>query len=415
MLEHIIFKHLSVFIESNNIIDSRQHGFRRGMSTVTQLLVMVHDLAIGLDKQSQIDIIFLDFEKAFDRVSHRKLLIKLKPILKNDSLLAWIEAYLSCRHQCVMVGGINSPSAPVQSGIPQGSILGPLFFLVFINDIIRDIPVKIRLFADDCVLYQEVNACSDQILLNNSLSKIQDWCAKWQMNINPKKTVAMTITRSRDPLKFQYNLGNHSLSFVSQYKYLGLVITSDLRWNEHISYIEKKAFSKLGYLRRALAKATRDTKLLAYKTYVIPILEYASAVWDPHTQANIDKLESVQRKAVRFIFNAYRRDTSPSALLESAKLETLESRRYHERMKLFYLIYNDKLAIQKSSYIEPILRRETRSSHPKRVTEHLCHTNIYRYSFFPRTINEWNNLSPEVLESVDLKSFLRALPAPSVS
>lgn len=413
VLEHIIFKHLSAFIESNNIIDSRQHGFRRGLSTVTQLLEMVHDLASGLDKQSQIDILFLDFEKAFDRVSHRKLLIKFKAILKNDSLLAWIEAYLSCRYQCVTVGGTNSPSAPVQSGIPQGSVLGPLFFLVFINDIVRDIPVKIRLFADDCVLYQEVNDPSDQLLLNDSLSKIQDWCTKWQMNINPKKTVAMTITLKKDPLKFRYNLGNHSLSFVSQYTYLGLVITSDLRWNDHIAYIEKKALRKLGYLRRTLAKATRETKLLAYKTYVIPLLEYASPVWDPHTQANIDKLESIQRKSVRFVFNAYRHDTSPSALLESAKLKTLQWRRYHERMKLFYLIYNDKLAIRKTNYIKPILRRETRSSHPKRIDELLCHTNIYRYSFFPRAINEWNKLPPEALESVDLKSFLRALPAPS--
>lgn len=169
VLEHIIFKHISVFIESNGLIDSRQHGFRRGLSTVTQLLEMVHDLAISLDNQNQIDILFLDFEKAFDRVSHRKLLIKLKPILKNDSLLAWIEAYLNCRYQCVTVNGSSSPSAPVESGIPQGSILGPLFFLVFINDIVHDIPVKIQLFADDCVLYVEVNACSDQVLLNNSI------------------------------------------------------------------------------------------------------------------------------------------------------------------------------------------------------------------------------------------------------
>lgn len=168
---------------------------------------------------------------------------------------------------------------------------------------------------------------------------------------------------------------------------------------------------KLGYLRRALAQATHEIKLLAYKTYVIPVLEYASAVWDPHTQVNIDKLQSVQRKAVRFIFNAYQYDTSPTALLESARLETLELRGYRERMKLFYLIYNDKLAIEKSKYVQPILRRETRSSHPKKVTEHLCHTNIYRYSFFPRSINGWNNLPPEVLDSADLKSFIRALSA----
>lgn len=124
------------------------------------------------------------------------------------------------------------------------------------------------------------------------------------MNINQEKTVAMTITRKKDPLKFQYSLGNNCLSFVSAYTYLGLVTTSNLRWNEHVRYIEKKALRKLGYLRRALSQATHEIKLLAYKTYVIPVLEYALAVWDPYTQVHIDKLESVQRKAVRFIFNA---------------------------------------------------------------------------------------------------------------
>lgn len=171
ILEHIIFKHLSKFIERNNLITPLQHGFRKGYSTVTQLIETFHDLAAAIDMNGQVDVILLDFEKAFDRVSHQKLLIKLKPILKNEKLLAWITAYLSVRSQCVAIDGVTSSSAPVKSGVPQGSILGPLFFLLFINDIVLNLPVKIKLFADDCILYQEIYSYSDQESLNTALAR----------------------------------------------------------------------------------------------------------------------------------------------------------------------------------------------------------------------------------------------------
>lgn len=132
VFEHIIFKHISTFLNDNAIIDARQHGFRRGFSTVTQLVETAHDMATALDRQTQIDLIFLYFEKAFDRVSHTKLLPKLKPILKNDTLVKWIEAYLSIRKQCVQINDTASTPANVDSGIPHGSVSGPLLFIVFI-------------------------------------------------------------------------------------------------------------------------------------------------------------------------------------------------------------------------------------------------------------------------------------------
>lgn len=187
LLEHIIFKHVSTFLEDECLIGSFQHGFRRGYSTVTQLIQTVHDTAAALDKHNQVDIIFLDFEKAFDGISHHKLLLKLKPILKNATLLAWIEAYFSCRRQVMPIDDITSRAISVLSGIAQGSVLGPLFFLVYINDIVQNIPFKIRLFADDYIIYCEVTTSNDQILLNESLCLIKTWCADWQVTINKKK------------------------------------------------------------------------------------------------------------------------------------------------------------------------------------------------------------------------------------
>lgn len=408
-LEHIICKHMSTFLETNCLIDQRQHGFRKGLSTTTQLLETIHDFAQVLDKQGQIDIIYLDFEKAFDRVSHQKLLLKLQAVLKNSTLIAWIEAYLSDRQQSVFFQGASSSAASVQSGIPQGSVLGPLFFLVFINDILHDIPVNIKLFADDCIIYQEIKSSNDHALLQVALSKIESWCSTWQMKINEKKTVAMRITRKKQPLTFSYSTNGQHLSFVESYKYLGVIITSDLKWNDHVTYIQKKAMCKLGFLRRSLRQSTHEVKLIAYKTFVRPILEYASVVWDPYTQGNIKKLENVQRKSVRFIFNSYSRNSSPSMLLDRANLETLQERRRKERLKYMHLIYHGTLKLNRDQYIKHVSRRPTRSHHSKKLNDFACKTDSFKYSFFPRTVREWNSLCRDAMECPTLETFLKMI------
>lgn len=246
--------------------------------------------------------------------------------------MSWIEAYLYSRQQSVSIDDVCSSPAAVRSGVPQGSVLGPLFFLIFINDIVNQVSVKIKLFADDCVICHRIDNPNDQMQLNEALKHIEKWCETWQMKINPTKTVLMRITRKRSPVHFNYCLNGNFLSEVKTYKYLGVILPSDLRWNEHISYIKKKAVSKLGYLRRTLRQAPQDVKLLAYKTLVRRIMEYASIVWDPHTKENIAHLESIQRKSVRFIYNVYSWHTSASALVKKAELESLEFRRHIDRL-----------------------------------------------------------------------------------
>lgn len=166
---------------------------------------------------------------------------------------------------------------------------------------------------------------------------------------------------------------------------------------------------KLGYLRRTLAKSTSNIKLLAYKTFIRPLLEYATPVWDPYTQASINIIEMIQRKSVRFIFNSYRRHTSVSALLQEANLETLEVRRYRERLKMLYLIHREHVKLDKKLYITPCSRRLTRSSHSFRLDEYPHHTTLFKQSFFPRTIHDWNALPENVLQSSTLSSFVHAL------
>lgn len=406
VLEHVLFTHICHFLESSNLLHPRQHGFRKALSTSTQLVETTHYFSEVLNRRGQVDVVFLDFSKAFDQVSHPKLLIKLKAILRNDMITNWISDYLTLRRQGVVIDGSISEPVFVDSGVPQGSVLGPLLFLIFINDILDDIPVQINLFADDCVLYTEISSPGDHLLIDASLEKINLWCAKWQMTLNAKKTVFMNITRKKNISHFSYSIDGVPLQKVESFKYLGVIITSDLRWNDHIDYISRRAFQKLGYLRRSLGRSSVSAKLTAFKTYVRPILEYAGVVWDPHTEVNKNKLEKIQRRAVRFIYSSYSWSVSPSQLLQNANLESLENRRRRDRLKFLYLIINDQLKINKNKYISFFQPRLTRRSHQLSIREFSAKNNVFHHSFFPRTVREWNSLPADVVNSPTLSSFL---------
>lgn len=252
----------------------------------------------------------MNFAKAFDKLSHKKLLFQLEKVLQNKMLMAWLSFYLTKRQQFVSFHDCSSKYVTVDSGVPQGSVLGPLLFLLFINDTVEQIPVKEKLYADDCVLYSKIHSSSDQLLLNG---KWQMVIGKWQMEecqmvINLDKTVFMRITHKKSPLLFTYSANNTFLSEVTNCKYLVLYISNDLCWNKHITHITTNATYKLFFLRRDLKLSTPSVRLLAYKSIVLPILDYAAIIWDPFTKTNINKLEKVQKRAVRFIYNNFFKD-----------------------------------------------------------------------------------------------------------
>lgn len=379
------------------------------MSTITQLTETVHELASVINTRGQTDVVYLDFSKAFDRVPHEKLLTKLAVVLNNTNILRWLESYLTLRQQFVQFDSACSGTTHVTSGVPQGSVLGPLLFLIFVNDIVCEIPVKIRLFADDCVVFKEIKSLGDCEVLNSSLERLSKWCADWQMSLNLSKTVCMSITRKKSPLLFNYSIGNYSLLRVSSYKYLGLTITSDLRWNTHVSNICSRAMSKLGFLRRYMKHGSRETKLLLYKTLVRPMLEYASVIWDPHTSCCISELERIQRLAVRFVYNMYSSYVSPTKLCTEAGLETLQERRRMNRLKFLYLIVNDELGIDKDDYITFFCPRSTRHFHSRTIKPYSYKNDAFKYSFFPRTIIDWNSLPPDVVNTTNFLDFCSKL------
>ena len=184
-------------LDKHNILNDSQHGFRKKRSCETQLLITSHDLASILNRHSQADVAVLDFSKAFDKVPHNRLIQKLNSCNLHSDVVGWIASFLKNRTQRVVVDSHSSTESPVLSGVPQGSVLGPILFLIFINDISESLKSPVRLFADDCLLYREIKSKEDQTILQNDLDVLVQWSKKWGMEFNIKKCNILTITLNR--------------------------------------------------------------------------------------------------------------------------------------------------------------------------------------------------------------------------
>lgn len=405
ILEHIINKHLMSYLDTHNLLSSKQHGFRRGLSTTTQLIEFVHDLSKTINLRGQTDVVYLDFAKAFDKVSHSKLLFKIDKTFQNNHLTKWFSSYLSCRQQFVQIKNKQSRAVAVNSGVPQGSVLGPLLFLLYINDLPNRVTVPIRLFADDCVVYSRIETEHDQVNLNNNLQRIKDWCEEWQMSLNTEKTVFMTITRKKAPLDYNYQIGNAFLKRVQNYKYLGLWFTPDLRWNTHIDNVCSRATKALYSLRRNLYTAPSDIKCLAYKTLVRPIIEYSKIVWDPYTKTNCNKITKIQRLGARFIFNKYRRHHSPTELCKKAGLDSPELRTRIERLKFLFQLIHNHFKLNYSDYFQVNTQEHSRHRHNMYIPPLVPRNDCFKFSYFPRAIEDWNMLPESIIGCSSLTSF----------
>lgn len=249
----------------------------------------------------------------------------------------------------------------------------------------------------------------DHLTLNRQLNVINTWCEQWQMCINTSKSVSMTVTRKKNPSEFTYSLSDTTLTKVLQYKYLGLTLTSDLRWNIHIANISSKATRKLFFLKRSLKSAPADIKLLSYTTFVRPVLEYANTVWFPHNITNINQLEKVQRKAIRFIHNKYKRTDSPTHLLASSGLDTLAIRAKQARLKFMHNLLHNRFNINSSNYINFSNSRISRNKHDKTLDEYFCNSNTFKFSFFPTAVREWNRLDPTIANIESPSNFCHAI------
>ena len=270
------------YLDELRFLSEKQHAFRKWHSCETQLIKVIDDWAKILDKRGQVDAFILDFEKAFDTPSHELLKSKLFSYRIGGKTMKWIDDILCFRQQRVAVNGAKSDWAPVVSGVPQGTVLGPLLFYLHINAIMSDIESEIRLFADDRVCYRKIKGMEDTLKLQKDIERLGIWARKWGMRFQPVKCNIMQLTKKHNKIQASYTLECTVLENVESIKFLGVTNTSDLKWNLHIRNVCYKANRTLGFLRRNLFSCPQDVEEAAYKSLVRPILEYGSTVWDPH-------------------------------------------------------------------------------------------------------------------------------------
>lgn len=316
----------------------------------------------------------------------------------------WIRNWLSNRSQSVIVEGHKSDPVSVDSGVPQGSVLGPSLFLYYINDISQQIHSNIRLFADDTICYIVINSLGDAQLLQDDLTKLGDWATKWRMKFHPDKCNVLTVSTKRAPLEHAYQLNGHILAHVKSAKYLGVTIANNLQWNNHIANICTKANQTLGFLRRNINLESVKIKERAYLTLVRPLLEYASVIWDPHTQTNTKKIEMVQRRAARYVTSRTRNRSSVTDMLNGLKWRSLENRRKDARLTMLYKIERGHIVVNTTDRLK-LPQRRTRHMHDHALQTIRCGTELRKMSFYPRTIRDWNSLPTQVFQCKTLVAF----------
>ena len=413
IIEHVIFSHVMRHLDHHKALSDAQHGFRARRSCETQLLTTIHKIWQANENIHQVDAIILDFAKAFDTVPHRRLLHKLHHFGIEGSLHQWISSFLVGRQQSVNIQGASSKPVDVMSGVPQGTVLGPLLFLMYINDLPDGLASKVCLFADDCVVYRPITSPSDCDILQKDLKNLEKWEEKWMMSFKPDKCNILRFSRKTTKIEFSYKLSGHYLQAVSSHKYLGVSLSGDMKWNTHIDKVVAKANGMLGFVRRNLSNAPRNVKIQAYKSLVRPHIEYCSSVWDPHTKHNIKKVEAVQRRAARFIMNDYGRKSSVTAMLKDIQLPSLQERRLNQRLVMMHKIIHNNVDLHLDDHLEFNTRdsaaSSTRHHNPLSLKIPSSKTNCHQKSFFPNTARDWNKLPYSTTSIADSTIFQKHL------
>ena len=296
IMENIMLSHIAKHIAKNNIIINEQHGVRNKLSTITQVINTSTDWANTPSNKGQTDIIFLDFSRAFNKISHRFILSNLHFYGIRNHTLSWIGAFLSNRTKTTVVNGVHSSYVEVTSGVPQGSVLGPMLFRLYMDDMNNAITSQIKLFTDYSVLCRNIHNQTDQVILQNDLDTISSWAEKWLMELNINKCSVLSITLKRNSIFHDHNILGAMLKRVTNHDYLGVTISSDLNRLRQVKN-SNKASRTLGLLKRTLPPCSQTVKSIAYKMLVRPQLEYASEVWSPYTMKCIQKTEQIQRNS----------------------------------------------------------------------------------------------------------------------
>ena len=423
LFEKIIFDGLYNYIFTNKFISDKQSGYRRNDSTIKQLLSITHEIYNAFDKDPSQDLraVFLDISRAFDRVWHEGLIFKLKQIGIDCEYINIVKDFLADRKQRVVIDGKKSDWTSIESGVPQGSILGPLLFLVYINDLIDSVESDIQIFADDTFIFRLADHSSTEEL-NRDLDRITMWAHQWKMVFNPdlsKQAVEVIFSRRnvKSTLPDQLIFNNIPVKTVSETKHLGMILDEKLNFESHLSEKIAKAKQGLGLMKQLKKWVSFNTLEVIYKMYVRPHLDYGDMVYDNGevlkngliplsiSSSLLRRVESLQYEAARIVSGAWDK-TSKDKLYDNLGWESLQNRRIMRKLCLCYEVLNTKFP----NYLYEILERQIYPAnsrfHNKGVLKEIpSRISKVKLSFFPSTIRDWNCLESHIKESNSKQIF----------
>jgi hypothetical protein len=412
-MERIVASHLMSFLEGEGILSENQFGFRRHRSTEDQLLLTYGDVSEWLDQGLVVDLILLDFSKAFDVVSHSVLLQKLQSLGVSDQLVVWIADFLVGREMIVSCGGALSSPRAVLSGVPQGSVLGPVLFLVYVNHISSTVSCKFKAFADDYKLYLQYSRRDlDEVALavsslQRDLDAVQQMASSWNLNLNPDKCVVMRFNRGKfdwSTLEHaaHYSLGGNQLSFVDSHRDLGVVVDNKLKFNLHVHTVVQKASSLAMNLLKSTVNRSPPFMVSLFVSHIRPILDYCSCVWNTEYIGNLRMLESVQRRWTKKIEGFS--DLTYAHRLERLDLFSVFGRLVRSDLIKYWKSLRSDEDVGLAGLFDVVQDGRTRG-HPLKLQHPRFQTECRRRFFSSRRVALWNLLPTNVVLSPSLPAF----------
>ena len=424
ILERIVKEEL--LMRTYSYLDARQHGFLENKSCATNLVGLCDSVSLSLHENIRTDVIYFDFAKAFDSVNHDMILCKLKSKYNVDgTLLKFLVDYLRGRQQCVLVGGKLSSTLGVRSGVPQGSILGPLLFVLFINDISEGISpgTEISLYADDTKIWRKIVTGEDIARLQKDIAYLHDWSLRNKMKFHPDKCKVLSVTGKLSlPLlsvlpfyDFVYSLNGVSIDYIESEKDLGVMVTSTFNWTEQCNKVLSKANQKVGMCRRNCSfLADENRRRVLYLTLIRSQFEHCSVIWRPVTKTQLSKFENLQKRVIKWILQEEFLSYSHTTYIHKCrqlKIMPLEDRFDFLDLIFFFKIVKGLIKVELPSYLlfydgDSRLRNSHLdslslvSSIIPRGENH-----IFAKSFFYRTHCKWNHIPFEIRQLSSTSEF----------
>ena len=409
VLERIIANKIHDHLQFNNILNKSQHGFIRRRSTYTNMLECVNDWTICLQSQHQVAVIYIDFSKAFDVVSHKKLFQKLHLYGIRGALLLWIQNFFTGRTHHTRIGSMVSDTAQLTSGVVQGSGIGPLMFLIYVNeliDILEQHGIKVKMFADDAKMYLRITDDADVARLQQAVDALVNWASLWQLSISVNKCCLLNIGKLMCNTSIDIN--GAVLPSVEHTRDLGVEMSSDLSPTRHVGDIVAKGHKRATLIHRAFVSRDVNTLLRAFLVYVRPLLEYGSIIWSPHNIKDITAIESVQRRFTKRLpgFNklCYR------DRLQRLNIPSLELRRLHTDLIWCYKIVFDMVDVRFDEFFEWSPSCGTRG-HKYKLYKKSVSTRVRSEFFTERVVNVWNGLPEDRTDFNSLVGFKNSILA----